>query len=180
MEPLIMRREWAMPAADTFDIPVIGAFVRKYLNQSKISVDPFARNKRWATYTNDLNPETQADSHVEAKDFLDSLVDKGVKSDLVIFDPPYSIAQCSMVYQNVGLPVTQRDVQIWGRWTEHKAAIANLLTPDGYVLTFGWNSQGMGLKHGFILEELLLVCHGSAHNDTICIAERRAQDRFTF
>jgi hypothetical protein len=88
MEPLVIRREWAMPSADTFDIPVIAAFVKKYLCQSKISVDPFARNKRWATYTNDLNPETQADSHLEALDFIHSLIEKGVKADLVIFDPP--------------------------------------------------------------------------------------------
>jgi hypothetical protein len=60
-----MRRVWAMPNASTFDIPPIRALVKKYLHQSKVSVDPFARNKRWATYTNDLNPETAAESHAE-------------------------------------------------------------------------------------------------------------------
>ncbi|MDE1882322.1 MAG: hypothetical protein KGI89_17440, partial [Euryarchaeota archaeon] len=34
-------------------------------------------------------------------------------------------------------------------------------------------STGMGKKYGFQIEEILLVCHGSDHNDTICMAERR-------
>jgi len=48
-----------------------------------------------------------------------------------------------------------------------------LLTQDAVVLSFGWNSAGMGVKRGFELVECLICCHGSAHNDTICIAERR-------
>lgn len=39
--------------------------------------------------------------------------------------------------------------------------------------SFGWNSAGMGISRGFDLIELLTVCHGAAHNDTICVAERR-------
>lgn len=31
----------------------------------------------------------------------------------------------------------------------------------------------VGKKHGFEQIEILLVCHGAAHNDTICVAERR-------
>jgi hypothetical protein len=53
-----MWREWAMPSHETFDIPPIAAFVQKYLRESQVSVDPFARNRRWATYTNDLDPNT--------------------------------------------------------------------------------------------------------------------------
>jgi hypothetical protein len=42
----------------------IGGFVKKYLIKVKVSVDPFARNNRWATYTNDLNPDTAAQTHL--------------------------------------------------------------------------------------------------------------------
>lgn len=31
----------------------------------------------------------------------------------------------------------------------------------------------MGKERGFEILEILLVCHGGAHNDTICLAERR-------
>lgn len=53
-------RVWAMPNHDTFSVKPIGEFVRRYLDASKVSVDPFARNKQWATYTNDLDPNTSA------------------------------------------------------------------------------------------------------------------------
>lgn len=52
-----------------------------------------------------------------------------------------------------------------------KALIEQLVRPGGEVLHFGWSSVGMG--EGWTQEEILLVCHGSDHNDTICLAERR-------
>jgi len=166
-----------MPSADTFDVIPIHNFVKKYLHESKVSVDPFARNKRWATYTNDLNPATEAEWHMEALEFMELLIEQDVKADLAIFDPPYSLEQCARSYKDVGRNVTERDTQIFGRWTAHRHALSELLTQDAVCLTFGWNSQGMGKKHGFEIEEILLVCHGAAHNDTICMAERRHQMR---
>ncbi len=166
-------RQWAMPSADTFDIPPIREFVKKYLRQSKVSIDPFARNKRWATYTNDLNPDTAAEYHCDALDFLKMLKERGVVADLVIFDPPYSLEQCKRSYENVGRVVTMRDTQVWGRWTEHKDLINDMLAVSGVVLSFGWNSVGMGDGRRFDIDEILLVSHGAAHNDTICMAERK-------
>jgi hypothetical protein len=54
-------------------------------------------------------------------------------------------------------------------------AMLPILTNDAVVLSFGWNTSGMGKARGFEIEEILLVCHGSDHNDTICMAERRCQ-----
>ncbi|MDP9098582.1 MAG: adenine-specific DNA methylase, partial [Verrucomicrobiota bacterium] len=84
-----MTTVWAMASANTFNVPPIAGFVQGYLLKSKVSVDPFARNKRWATYTNDLNPNTGAQCHMEAADFMRELIAAGVRADLVIFDPPY-------------------------------------------------------------------------------------------
>jgi len=36
----------------------------------------------------------------------------------------------------------------------------------------------MGKKMGFELIEILLVCHGSDHNDTIVTVERKVQSNF--
>lgn len=167
------NRYWDMPSADTFDVPTIKGFVQKYLMKSKVSIDPFARNKRWATYTNDLNPDTAAEYHLDALDFLKILQDKQIKADLCIFDPPYSLEQCKRSYDNVGRKVTMRDTQIWGRWTELKDAIDNVILEGGIVLSFGWNSIGMGLKRRYTIVDGVIVCHGGAHNDTICMAERK-------
>ena len=53
-----------------------------------------------------------------------------------------------------------------------KQRIRKIVKVDGYVLSFGWNSMGVG-KEGFRYEEIMLVTHGGAHNDTICVAQRR-------
>lgn len=178
-----MRRVWAMPNSSTFDIPPIRSLVKSYLHNSKVSVDPFARNKRWATYTNDLDPETAAEFHMEAADFLRSLVNgfaetgDDIRADLVLFDPPYSLEQCARSYKNVGRNVTMRDTQILGRWTEHKELVSRLTRPGGFAISFGWNSLGMGLQNGFAIIELLNVCHGGAHNDTIVTVERKVESR---
>jgi hypothetical protein len=89
------RRVWAMPNADTFSVQPMGDMVQRYMKAAKISCDPFARNKRWATHTNDLNPNTQAEHHMDAEDFLRMLAGQGVRCDLAILDPPYSPRQIS-------------------------------------------------------------------------------------
>lgn len=66
-----------MPSADTFSVKPIGEFVRRYLAASTVSIDPFARNKRWATHTNDLNPKTGAEYHMDAEAFLKHLAQGG-------------------------------------------------------------------------------------------------------
>lgn len=169
-----MRRVWAMPNKNTFDIPPIRALVRQYLNASKVSIDPFARNKRWATYTNDLNPDTAAECHFEALEFLAQLKARGVVADLVLFDPPYSARQVMECYNAVGRTVTMEDTQ-GASWANWKAAIAEICTPDATVLSFGWNTNAMGIQHGFVIKEILLVAHGGVHNETICTIERKVE-----
>lgn len=43
----------------------------------------------------------------------------------------------------------------------------------GIVISFGWNSGGVGAKYGFKTLEILLVPHGGAHNDTICVVDQK-------
>lgn len=167
-------REWAMPSHDTFSVKPIGAFVKRYLAESKVSIDPFARNKRWATYTNDLNPDAGADYHMDAEVFLKMMAADGVKADLVIFDPPYFPRQISECYKSIGMEVGMKETQSALLYKRVRDAIDPVLSDGGIVLSFGWNSVGMGIKRGYEIEEILLCCHGGAHQDTICLAERRS------
>ncbi len=169
-------RAWAMPNRDTFDVAPIGQFVKGYLRGANVSVDPFARNKRWATYTNDLNPQTLAEFHLDAEEFLQKLARNGVVADLVMIDPPYSPRQVKECYDSIGLPMKQTDALLGFTRKRLKAAVTAISAPECVVLTFGWNTVGMGIN-GWVIEEILLVCHGSDHNDTICMAERRLPDR---
>lgn len=176
-----MRRVWAMASKNTFDIPPFRALVRQYLNTSKVSIDPFARNKRWATYTNDLNPDTAAEYHMSALEFLNLMVEREVKADLVLFDPPYSRRQVMEVYNGIGKDYRQGDSQYHSlNWPAERKRVERLLVPGGFVISFGWQSNGMNqcgsLSGSFAIVEILLVAHGGAHNDTICVVERKVEN----
>lgn len=158
-----------MPNADTFSIPDIGAFVARHIMNAQTVVDPFARNKRIAKWTNDINPNTAAEYHMEAREFLKMLINRGVKADVIIFDPPYSPRQVSECYKAVGLTATMQDTQTGAMKRECRLLFRQIVKRGGKVLTFGWNSVGMG--DGWDIEEIMLVCHGGDHNDTICMAE---------
>ena len=56
-------------------------------------------------------------------------------------------------------------------WSKCKDEIARIMKPGGKVVSFGWNSNGIGKKRGFEITRILLVAHGSQHNDTICTVE---------
>ncbi len=96
-------------------------------------------------------------------------------ADLVLFDPPYSPRQISECYKGVGREVGMRDTQS-SFWSNIKDGIAPIVAPGGIVLSFCWNSNGMGKKHGYEIIEIMTVAHGGWHNDTICMAEQRAQE----
>lgn len=166
-----MSRTWAMPNSKTFSIPPVRKFVDRYTDREKTIVDPFARNCETGTVTNDLNPDTKAQYHMKAHDFLQMLINQGVKSDVVLFDPPYSPRQITECYAGVGIKTTQKDTQA-SFYTELRGLVLALVKPGGLVLSFGWNSTGMG-KDGFVMLEILLVAHGGAHNDTICVAQKK-------
>lgn len=169
----MFSRAWAMPNHETFSVKPIGDFVRKYLDKSPVSVDPFSRNLNWATYTNDLDPKSKSQFHMDAEAFLKKLTKDKVLADLVIFDPPYSPRQISECYKSIGMEVGMKETQSALLYKRVRDAIEPVLRPGGVVLSFGWNSVGMSVKRGFEIIEIMLCCHGAAHNDTICLAEQK-------
>ena len=165
-------RTWAMPNSDTFSIAPIKEFVARYLCHGS-GIDPFARNSELVAFRNDLNPETKAESHMDAGEYLKSWHGKGQFFGLMLFDPPYSPRQISESYKQVGREVGMAGTQNGALYKRVRDAAMPVSTPNAIVLSFGWNSAGMGQKRGFGILELMLVAHGSAHNDTICLAEKR-------
>ena len=57
---------------------------------------------------------------------------------------------------------------------ERKLA-GELIKLGGLSICLGWSSQGIGKMYGFHIIEILLVCHGRSHNDTIVTVERKIQ-----
>lgn len=165
-----IKREWAMPNSKTFSIPPIKNLIEKYLPKNGIIVDPFANTSKIANLTNDLDPEMPTMYHMDATDFLKSIEPKS--ADMVLYDPPYSPRQVSESYKKFNQTVDMKTTQA-SYWSKQKDEIARIVKPGGIVITFGWNSGGIGKKHGFDIVEILLVAHGGWHNDTICTVERK-------
>ena len=101
----------------------------------------------------------------DAVDFLRECEPK----DFGLFDPPYSPRQLKEMYGGAGLDYTSNA----SYWSNLKKEIGRVVKKDGKVMSFGWNSGGIGKKYGFFLEEILLVPHGGQHNDTIVTLERK-------
>ena len=159
-----------MPSSNTFDIKPIHDFVYRYVHDGLFSVDPFANMNRIASVTNDLDPDYDTNYNMDALDFLKTFNKESV--DLVLFDPPYSSRQVSECYKKMGMTVNMETTQ-GSFWRKLKDEVNRITAVNGYVLCFGWNSNGMGLKRMYELKEILIVAHGGAHNDTICTAERK-------
>ena len=168
MTNLILSKEWAMPSGNTFSIKPIGEIIQRHM--FGYTIDPFANSNKLADVTNDLDESYDTDYHLDALDFLKIFEDESV--DTVLFDPPYSTRQISECYKNLGRSVNMQTTQS-SFWTNMKVEIARIIKPEGKVLTFGWNSGGIGKKAGFEQIEIMLVAHGGWHNDTIITVERK-------
>lgn len=168
-----IERIWSMPNKNTFEIPPIKALLEEEVDLSKYWIDPFANRNKIASVTNDLNLEYDTDYHLDALDFLKLFEDASV--DGVLYDPPYSPRQVSECYNDVGYTVTW-DTTKASFWGNHKREISRIVKIGGKVITFGWNSGGIGYKFGFEIERILLVPHGGWHNDTICTVEVKTHE----
>lgn len=74
------------------------------------------------------------------------------------------------MYRGVGKEITKETTQ--SSWRKrHLDEIQRILKPAGRALCFGWNSNGVGKKRGFVLKEVLVVAHGGSKHDTICTFE---------
>ena len=168
-----ITRVWSMPNKHTFDIEPIRRFVIDNLHG--YSVDPFANKSRLATVTNDIDPAYDTNYNVDAIEFLRNINNSTV--DCVLFDPPYSPTQVSRSYQEFKNTVNMT-AECKGFWKLIKKEIERIVKPDGVVISCGWNSNGIGEKYGFTLQELLIVAHGGRHYDTLVTLEQKKRTLF--
>ena len=161
-----------MPNKNTFGITPIKDLLERYITPSDEVIDPFANNCKWGTITNDLDPQYETDYHMDATNFLKMLPSQC--ADVVLYDPPFSPRQVMECYKKLGMSVNMETTQA-SYWSKQKEQIARIIKPKGIVITCGWNSGGIGKKHGFEIEEILLVAHGGWHNDTIITVERKVR-----
>lgn len=179
---MLIERKWAMPNKNTFSIQPIDQLIHNEIDPvilaGGVIVDPFCNGVRFSenSVTNDLNPDIEADSHMDALEFLKTFRNESV--DIVLYDPPYSLRQVVECYKGFGKDITKETTQSSWRM-KHLDEIARILKLGGKALCFGWNSNGVGKKRGFKMLRVLLVPHGGSKYDTICTVETKqyAQQR---
>lgn len=144
---------------DTLSDRKVMNVVKMYITSHSRIIDPFARNCQLAgNCTNDIDPNTKANYHMDALDFL--RMDWGERGfDVGILDPPFSARQDKEIYGDTNLytkPGKLKDIEL---------ALGNLIRTNGYVIKFGYNSN---FSHkAFELERVVLVQYGGCINDMI-------------
>lgn len=144
---MIINREWSMPNKKTFNIKPIGKLIKKYIKGKALDPFPLEYTKDAVDYLNEYNDNSQ---------------------EYGLFDPPYSPRQLKECYNNKGRYDTKSST--WSNW---KNLLAKKIKKNGIVISFGWNTGGLGKSRGFEIIEILLVAHGGMHNDTICVVEQK-------
>lgn len=169
-----IRREWSMPSKNTFSITPIKELIHRELMEG-IILDPFANNSsirevmgNQIYITNDIDEEYSTDFHLDALEFFRQFQNHSV--DMILYDPPYSPRQVAESYKALHQAVNFETTQA-SYWSKQKREIGRIVKSGGKVITFGWNSGGIGKKYGFEIRKILLVAHGGWHNDTICTVE---------
>ena len=170
MSKLIINREWCMPSHSTFTIKPIRKLIEKYYDERLMTLNPFAYKSKYGV-TNDINPELDTDFHLDANEFLEQYPENSI--DLVLYDPPYTTYQLKEHYNNYPESKALYYTTKTNYWTKQKETISRIVKGGGYVICFGYDSNGIGKTRGFELIEILLVAHGGGHHDTIVTVERK-------
>jgi len=158
---MTFERIFEMPRKWTFQMPKLRSWMEDRIEGHTLNLFGGVTRLSGDVMYNDLNPDLPADLRRDAYD-LAQWADSPASFDTVIFDPPYSAFQAVKTYgvKKAQLVTHARDV------------VEYVLRPGGRVISFGYNSTGMGASRGFEKEALLLVNCGGSHNDYICLAER--------
>jgi hypothetical protein len=175
-----MRMSWAkaQPSKHTFRIAPIRTLVERYIGNGVGWIDPYAGDSHLCETTNDINPITRAINHMDALDFSLAVTEeyrrRGKAINGVVYDPPYSYRQVSEHYRMVGRKATSLDTsaQFYSRVMN---ALCDHVRVGGHAISCGWNTNGFGVNRGFEPVELLVVRHGSHHNDTLVLVERKME-----
>jgi tRNA G10 N-methylase Trm11 len=139
---------------------VSGRVLNLFAGQTKLNCNEFRI---------DVDPTMIADMYIDAFAYVSGYVGalqnklRDDKYNTIILDPPYSYRKSMEMYNG----------KIMSRFNAVKDLLPFMLTSNGAVITFGYQSVSMGKRRGFKQEELLVMSHGGAIHDTLCIIERK-------
>lgn len=165
-ETKLIYHGFHMPNKWTFEIKP----VKEYLQATTLfgyTLFPFAGKTRILdspTHLHiDINPDMNPDILGDSRDVLKTFVEDYRRFNTIVLDPPFSFFQAVRTYGNKKMS----DISYI------KDLCNQLLLPRGKVISFGFNSTGMGKKRGYIKQELHIFNHGGNHNDMMMLVERK-------
>jgi len=161
--PISYIRDAWMGGCDTHQTRYFAAIWKEIISSdfwvpNGVIVDPFARNCRIGTFTNDLNPETMADDHEDALEWLKAL--ESDSTDFAILDPPFSDVANERIY---GMKTN-----LYTDATYFKGVMMELgriLKPGGRLLRFGYTTSN--LNRTLVIERLWVANFFSPRNDVL-------------
>jgi hypothetical protein len=111
----------------------------------------------------DADVTTNPDYDMDCLEFVRYATKQQWQYDTVIIDPPYSYRKSMEKYKG----------HIASPFKQLKDELLNIVPIGGRILTFGYHSLSMGKIRGFEVTNILLINHGGAQHDTICVVEKR-------
>jgi len=118
----------------------------------------------------DLNKEMPADHHMDAYEFVKMAKENGWEYNTIVFDPPYNLRKSREKYMGIYTSELRKI----------KTLLPDILIEGGIIISYGYDTTGMGKKRGFEKIGICIVNHAGDHNDTLCLIERKIQQQFNF
>ena len=113
----------------------------------------------------DLNKDMPADYYMDAYNFVRMAKENKWIYDTVIFDPPYNLRKSREKYLGVYTSELRKI----------KTILPNILSENGRIISYGYDTTGMGKKRGFEKIGICIINHAGDHNDTLCLIEKKIQ-----
>jgi predicted methyltransferase len=155
---------------DYFKCPVIKEKINNINNNIIISINPFSGKNKMTKFLNDLNFNIDTDCHIDALDFLKLFADNSI--DLILYDPPSNPNRMKYYFDKLNLKITKFHTRTQ-YWSKLKKEIKRIVKKDGYVISIGYNSGGIGKTFDFNIEEVILLNHKNFSKDIFCVIDRK-------
>jgi len=149
------------PKKFTFEQPKLKRWTEKWCKGKVLNLFAGKTLLQVDEYRVDSNKDMKADYYGDAHEFIKTT---NMRFDTIILDPPYSIRKSYEKYKGH---------YIGSKWTIIKKDLLCVMNQNCRIISFGFNSQGMGRSKGFEKIAFCLVCHNGDHNDTIATVEDR-------
>ena len=138
--------------------------------ENTIILNPFSNNNLIANINNDLDSTINSNYHLEALDFLRTFSNNS--ADIILYDPPTDPTRMKFYFDKLNLKIDKRYTRT-EYWSKLKKEISRILKKDGYAISIGYNSGGIGKTNGFNIEDILILSHISFNRDIFCVIEKK-------